>query len=97
MFSPRGLIFVLFLFYYYYFFFVVGEWGGGGGGQGLIIGILRHVIFHGKSFRLLGIQVKTPGARFSKFMFIVLFFSHNFNTNKVNFHAKFNVYPLLSF
>ena len=41
--------------------------GGGGGGQGLIIGILRHVIFNEKSFRLLGIRVKTPGARFSKF------------------------------
>ena len=26
-----------------------------------------------------------------------LFFSHNFNTNKVNFHAKFNAYTLLSF
>ena len=24
-------------------------------------------------------------------------FSHNFNTNKVNFHAKFNAYTLLSF
>ena len=38
-----------------------------GGGQGLIIGILLHVIFNEKSFRLLGIRVKTPGARFSKF------------------------------
>ena len=26
-----------------------------------------------------------------------LFFSHNCNTNKVNFHAKFNAYTLLSF
>ena len=26
-----------------------------------------------------------------------VFFSHNFNTNKVNFHAKFNAYILLSF
>ena len=54
-----------------------------------------------------------PGARFSKvpksfrtrkaitkilsLMFTELFFSHNFNTNKVNFHAKFNAYTLLSF
>ena len=65
-FSPRGLIFVLFLLIF--FFFVVGDWGGGGGeGQGLILGILRHVIFNEKSFRLLGIRVKTPGAHFSKF------------------------------
>ena len=84
----------------------------GGGEQGLIIGVLRHVIFNEKSFRLLGIRVKTPGASFSKFpkvfgpvkpqqksskylMFTKLFFSHNFNTNKVNFHAKFNAYTLL--
>ena len=54
-----------------------------------------------------------PGARFSKvpksfrarkattkilnLKFKELFFSHNFNTNKVNFHAKFNEYTLLSF
>ena len=31
------------------------------------------------------------------FMFTELLFSHNFNTNKVNFHAKFNAYTLLSF
>ena len=43
-----------------------GEWEGGGG-QGLIIGILQHVIFNEKSFRLLGIRVKTLGALFSKF------------------------------
>ena len=30
-------------------------------------------------------------------MFTELFFSHNFNTNKVNFGAKFNAYTLLSF
>ena len=27
----------------------------------------------------------------------VLAFSHNFNTNKVNFHVKFDAYTLLSF
>ena len=26
-----------------------------------------------------------------------VFFLHSFNTNKVNFHAKFNAYTLLSF
>ena len=30
-------------------------------------------------------------------MFTKLFFSHNFNSNKVNFHAKFNANTLLSF
>ena len=30
-------------------------------------------------------------------MFIELFFSRNFNTNKVNFDAKFIAYTLLSF
>ena len=30
-------------------------------------------------------------------MFTELFFSHNFNTNKVNFDVKFNAYPLLPF
>ena len=30
-------------------------------------------------------------------MFTELFFSHNFNMNKVNLHAKFNAYTLLSF
>ena len=55
--------FIFIFYFYHYFFFVVGEWGGGGG-QLLIIGIVRHVIFNGKSFRLLGIRVKTPGARF---------------------------------
>ena len=30
-------------------------------------------------------------------VFTELFFSHNFNTNKVSFHAKFNAYTLLSF
>ena len=30
-------------------------------------------------------------------MFTELFFSHNFNTYKVNFHAKFNANTLLSF
>ena len=65
-FSPRGLIFVLFLFVCLFVcFFRGGEWGEGG--QGLIIGILRHVIFNEKSFRLLGIRVKTSGASFSKF------------------------------
>ena len=29
--------------------------------------------------------------------FTELFFSHNFNMNKGNFHAKFNAYTLLSF
>ena len=65
-----GLIFPERTYFYFilFYFFVVEEWGGGGGGgQGLIIGILRHVIFNEKSFRLLGILVKTPGARFSKF------------------------------
>ena len=66
----------LFLFYLYLFFFVLFLWwasgGGGGGGAGrrrreLIIGILWHVIFNEKSFRFLGIRVKTPRARFSKF------------------------------
>ena len=60
-----GLIFperAYFYFIFILFFFVVG-----GGGQGLIMGILRHVSFNEKSFRLLGIQVNTPGARFSKF------------------------------
>ena len=28
--------------------------------------------------------------------FTELFFSHNFNTNKFNFHAKFNAHTLLS-
>ena len=59
---------------YYYFIFILffffcggGLGRGEGGGQGLIIGILRHIIFNEKSFRLLGIRVKTPAARFSKF------------------------------
>ena len=54
-----------------------------------------------------------PGARFSKvpksfqareaitktliLTFPELFFSQNFHTNKVNFHAKFNAYTLLPF
>ena len=56
-----------FIFIFNFFFFGGGGVGRGeGGGQGLIIGILRHVIFNEKSFRLLGIRVKTPGTRFSK-------------------------------
>ena len=58
-------------------------------------------------------EKRAPGARFSKvpksfrarkatreilnLKFIELFISHNFNTNKVSFHAKFNAYILLSF
>ena len=59
----------LLLFYFYYYFFLCGGGvgRGEGGGQGLIIGTLRHVISNEKSFRLFGIRVKTPAARFSKF------------------------------
>ena len=53
---PRRLIFVLFLLLLLFFF---GGGGVGGRGQGLIIEILRHVIFSEKSFRPLGIRVKT--------------------------------------
>ena len=35
--------------------------------------------------------------KISSLTFAELFFSHNFNTNKVNFHAKFNAYTLFSF
>ena len=63
-FSREGLL----LFYFYFIFFCGGGVGRGErGGQGLIIGILRHIISNEKSFRLLGIRVKTPAARFSKF------------------------------
>ena len=59
------------------------------------------------------IPMISPGARFSRvpksfrarnattkilnLKFTWLFFSHNFNTNNVNFYAKFNAYTLLSF
>ena len=68
-FPERAYFYFIFYFYLFIFFLWWGneEGGGGGGEQGLIIGILRHVIFNEKSFRLLGIRVKTPAARFSKF------------------------------
>ena len=59
---------------------------------------------------LIMLEESSPGARFSKvpkrfwarkaitkilnLMFTELFFTHNFNTNKVNFHSKFNAYTL---
>ena len=67
-----GLIFPERAYFYFIYLFIFPWWGSGGGGggggkQGLIIEILRHVIFNEKSFRLLGVRVNTPGARFPKF------------------------------
>ena len=45
-----------------------------------------------KSFRARKATTKILNLKFKE-----LFFSHNFNTNKVNFPAKFNAYTLLSF
>ena len=58
-------------------------------------------------------RIRKPGARFSRvpkrfparkavtkilnLKFTELFFLHKFNTNKVNFHAKFNAYTLIAF
>ena len=45
-----------------------------------------------KSFRARKATRKTLSLTFTE-----LFISHNFNTNKVSFHAKFNAYTLFSF
>ena len=75
IFPKRAYFYFIAIFIYLFIYLFIfcgggvsmGPGGGGGGGQGLIIGILRHVIFNEKSFWLLGIRVKTPKPGFSKF------------------------------